>query len=158
MRANSQEEPGVAERSDKYSNLTLGLKLRCASLMHLDRVPFAVDLQKPRTGQKTFTKVEVLLDSALLATYTGHGDVRTCPGTRAQEGRSERRAVLSSEHTKRSSATARSVSPYAPVSPSWNSASGPAIHVRHLCQWNTRTRTRGMSGFTVPSPRPHATL
>ena len=73
-----------------------------------------------------------------------------------------RRAVpsadwLAREHTKPSSATVRSVSPYAPVSSSWDWASRPAIDVRPLCQWNTRTRTRGRSGFTVTSPRTYAT-
>ena len=66
--------------------------------MHLDRVPFVIDLQKTQTGQKSITKVILFWTSAGVATYTGHGDVRTCPGTRAQEGRSKRRLARSRAH------------------------------------------------------------
>ena len=44
------------------------------------------------------TRVDFLLNSALVAAVHRPRDVRTCPGTRAQEGRSERRAVLSRAH------------------------------------------------------------
>ena len=59
------------------------------------------------------------------------------------------RAVLSAawfpgELAKPRSATARSVSPYAPVFPSWDWASRPFIHVRRLCLWNTPVRMRDM--------------
>ena len=57
-----------------------------------------INLPKTEIGQKAFTQVEVLLDSALVAAVHRPRDVRTCPGTRAQEGRSERRAVLSRAH------------------------------------------------------------
>ena len=50
----------------------------------------------------------------------------------------------------------RSVSPYAPVFPSWDWASRPFIHVRRLCLWNTRIRTRHVPGPAVPSPQQHA--
>ena len=56
------------------------------------------NLPKTETGQKAFTQVEVLLDSALVAAVHRPRDVRTCPGTRAHEGRCERRAVLSGAH------------------------------------------------------------
>ena len=51
----------------------------------------------------------------------------------------------------------RSVSPYAPVFPSWDWASRrPFIRVRRLCLWNTRIRTRHVPGPAVPSPQQHA--
>ena len=114
-------------RSDKNSNLALGLKLRCASLMHLDRKPFAIDLPKTEAGQKAFTQVEVLLDSALVAAVHRPRDVRTCPGTRAQEGRSERRAALSRAHEaeQRDGQVRFSVRPC--LSPSWDWAYGPVV-------------------------------
>ena len=57
-----------------------------------------INLPKPETGQKDVGQVALLLDSALVAAVHRPRDVRTCPGTRAHEGRSERRAVLSRAH------------------------------------------------------------
>ena len=61
-----------------------------------------------------------------LRLYTGHA---TC--ARALELELMRAVAsaerFSREHTKPSSATVRSVSPYAPVSPSWDWAYGPVI-------------------------------
>ena len=56
------------------------------------------NLPKTETGQKDVGQVALLLDSALVAAVHRPRDVRTCPGTRAHEGRSERRAVLSRAH------------------------------------------------------------
>ena len=56
------------------------------------------NLPKIETGQKDVGQVALLLDSALVAAVHRPRDVRTCPGTRAHEGRSERRAVLSRAH------------------------------------------------------------
>ena len=58
-------------------------------------------------------------------------------------------AVLSAawflgELAKPRSATARSVSSYAPVFPSWDWASRPFIHVRRLCLWNSPVRMHDM--------------
>ena len=69
------------------------------------------------------------------------GGVLTRPGTRAHVAVPSAN-WLAREHTKPSSAMSRSVSPYAPVVPSWDWASRPFIHARRLCLWNTRVRTR----------------
>ena len=51
---------------------------------------------------------------------------------------------LPREHAEARTTTAMSVSPYAPVFPSWDWASRPFIHVRRLCLWNTPVRMRDM--------------
>ena len=80
--------------SAKNSNSTLGLKLRCASIEHRrNRSKRSISRnQKPDRKLGTSPKFSARRGA------TRPRDVRTCPGTRAHEGRSERRAVLSRAH------------------------------------------------------------
>ena len=80
------------------SNLALGLKRRCASLLLLDREPFENNLQRTESGQKNVYSSASSLgcwDSGGCNFSAARRRARTRPGARVQVGCFERRLVRS---------------------------------------------------------------
>ena len=113
--------------------------------------------RKQKPDKKTCTRVQVLLDSHLAATVYRPGGAAWWRALELELRRAVSSADwLAREHTKPSSATARSISPYAPASPSWDWAFGLPFHAHRLFLWKIGIRTRDVSGPAAPSPRSHA--
>ena len=108
-----------------------------------------------RHTKKILMNLKILRHLAVRSTAaTQPGGVLTRPATRAHVGRSERRLARSRAHE----AEQRDVEvrfSVRPCLPELGLAPVLSFHVRCLCLWNTRVRTRDMSRPAVPSPETH---
>ena len=143
--------------SETGSDSTFDEKLRCASLLHLDRVK-----------SMCFESYITLHHKCLLEqTFLGGGNqmevgssLKAPQATRVlgMAWVDRRAAWLRGEHAEARTTTARSVSLRAPPFASKKWPSLPPFHVRRLSLWNTGVRTRNIPTPAAPSAPPHATL